>query len=71
MKKLLMYLKFVSNKWYINYIQRLLAKIQKKVLQKKLQKVFISRKCIQRKTLHILKTDIFEIAENKNIGELF
>ena len=29
-----MYLKFVRNKWYINYIQRLLAKIQKKVLQK-------------------------------------
>ena len=33
--------------------------------------VFITKKCTQRKTLLILKTDVFELPDEKNIGKLF
>ena len=57
-------------KWYINYIQTLFAQIQQKMLQKILEKVSITKKCTQRKTLHTLKTDVFELPDNKNIRKL-
>ena len=42
---------------------------QQKVLRKILEKVSISKKFIQCKTLRILKIDVFEIPDNKNIGK--
>ena len=33
--------------------------------------VFITTKCIQRKTLPLLKTDVFKLLDDKNIGKLF
>ena len=39
--------------------------------RKILEKVFITRKCTQRKTLHNLKTDIFDLSDNTNITKLF
>ena len=38
-----------------------------------LEEVFITRKYAQRKILHTLKIDVFELQDNKNIGkyELF
>ena len=45
--------------------------MQKKKLQEILEKVFITKKCTQRKILHTLKTDVFESPDNKNIGKLF
>ena len=39
--------------------------------RKILEKVFITKKWTQRKTLHTLKTDVFELPDTKNIGKLF
>ena len=36
-----------------------------------MEKVFITKKCTHRKTLHTLKSDVFELPDNKNIGKLF
>ena len=58
-------------KWDINYVQTIPALIQQKVLRKILEKVFITTKCTQSKTLHTLKADVFELTENKNIEKLF
>ena len=49
----------------------LLVQIQQKVLRKILEKVFITKKCIQRKTSHTLKIDVFELPDNKNVEKLF
>ena len=49
----------------------LLAKSQQNGLQKILQKVSITKKCTQCKTLHTLKINVFELLDNKNIAELF
>ena len=37
----------------------------------KMEKVFIFKKSTQRKTLKTLKTDVFELPDNKIIGKLF
>ena len=34
-------------------------------------KVFNTKKCTQRKILHTLETDLYELPDNTNIGELF
>ena len=47
------------------------CQIQKKVLRKIWDKVFVTKKCTQRKTLRILKTDVLETPDNQNIGKLF
>ena len=44
---------------------------QQKVPRKVLEKVFITKKCTRCKTSHTLKTDIFELSDNKDIGKLF
>ena len=36
------------------------AQIQQRVLRKMLEEVFVTKKCTERKILHILKTDVFE-----------
>ena len=36
-----------------------------------MDKLFITKKCTQRKALHTFKTDVFELRDNKNIGKLF
>ena len=41
------------------------------MLQKILEKVFITKKFNQFKTSPTLKTDVFEILDNKNIEKLF
>ena len=41
------------------------------MLQKILEKVFITKKYTQCKTLQALKIDVFELPDNKNIGKLF
>ena len=41
------------------------------MLPKILDKVFITKKCIQRKTLHTLKNVVFELPDNKNVEKLF
>ena len=41
------------------------------MIRKILENAFITKKCTQRKTLHTLKTDLFELPDNENIGELF
>ena len=61
----------IENKWDIKYIETLLAQIQQKVLRKILEKVFITKKYVQSKNSHTLKTDVFELPDNKNIGKLF
>ena len=61
----------IENKWHVNYIQTLPAQIQQKMLRKILEKVFITEKCTQCKTSHTLKTDVFELPDNRNIGKLF
>ena len=60
-----------ENKWDINYIQTLPAQIEQKVLRKILEKIFITKVCVQCKTSHTLKTDVFELPDNKKIGKLF
>ena len=45
--------------------------IQQKMLRKILEKVFITKKCTHCKTFHTLKTDVFELPDNKDIRELF
>ena len=47
------------------------CQIQQKVLRKILEKVFITKKCTQCKTSHTLKTDVFELPDNKDIAKLF
>ena len=44
---------------------------QQKVLQKILEKFFITKKFTQCETSRILKIDVFKILDNKNIGKLF
>ena len=44
---------------------------QQKVLGKILEKVFITKKFTQCKTLRTIKIDVFEIPDNKNIEKLF
>ena len=61
----------IENKWHVNYIQTLPAQIQQKMLRKILEKVFITKTCTQCKTSHTLKTDVFELPDNRNIGKLF
>ena len=39
--------------------------------RKILEQVIITKKSPQRKTLHILKTNVFELLNTKNIGQLF
>ena len=41
------------------------------MIRKILKKVFMTKKCTQRKILHTLKTDLFELPDNTNIGKLF
>ena len=36
-----------------------------------LEKVFINKKCTQYKTSYTLKTNVFELPDNENIGKLF
>ena len=36
-----------------------------------LEKVFVTKKCTQCKTLNTFKTDVFEIPNNRNIGKFF
>ena len=60
----------IEYKCDINYIQTLPAQIQQKVLQKIFAKIFNTKICTQRKTLNTLKTDVFELPDNKNIGKL-
>ena len=38
--------------------------------RKILEQVIITKKCPQRKTLHILKTDVLELSDTKNIGKV-
>ena len=52
----------------MSYIQILPAQIQQKMLRKTLEKAFITKKYTQCKTSHTLKTDVFELPDNKNIG---
>ena len=40
-------------------------------MRKILWKVFITEKCTQHKTLQILKADLLELQDIKNIGKLF
>ena len=40
-------------------------------MRKKLEKDFIFKKSTQRKTLHTLKMDLFQLPDNKIIGKLF
>ena len=61
----------LENKWDINHIQSLPVQIQQKVLRKILEKIFITKKCIQCKTSHALWIDVFELPDNKNIGKFF
>ena len=61
----------IENKWDINYVQTLPAQIQKKVPRKILEKVFITKKYTLYETSHTVKTDIFELPDNKNIGTFF
>ena len=61
----------IENKLDKNHIQILHAQAQQKVLQKMLEKAFITKKCTQCKTSHTLKIDVSELLDNKNIGELF
>ena len=63
-------LAIIEYKLDINYIQTLPTQIQQKVLRKVLEKVFITKKCTQHKTLRTLKTDVFELPDNENIGKL-
>ena len=44
---------------------------QHKVPREMLEKVLITKKFTQCKTSCILKTDVFEIPDNKHIGKLF
>ena len=55
----------MENKWDINYIQTLPAQIQQEVLRK-ISKVFMTKKSTERKTLHAIKIDLFELPDNKN-----
>lgn len=41
------------------------------MLRKLFGKVFITKKCTERKTLHALKSNVFELSENKNVWKLF
>ena len=41
------------------------------MLQKTLEKVFITKECTQWKTWRTLKIDVFEILDNKSIGKCF
>ena len=61
----------IEYKWDINYIQPLPAQMQQKVLRKILEKVFITKIYTQRNTLHTLKTDVFELPDNKDIRTFF
>ena len=47
------------------------CQIQQKLLQKILEKVFVTKKCTNCKTSHTLKTDVFELPDNKDIRKLF
>ena len=60
----------IRHEWDINYIWTLPAQIQLNVRRKILEEVFITTKCTQHKTLHTLKTDVFKLPHNKNIGKL-
>ena len=51
-------------------VQTLLAQIQQKVLRKILEKDFNINRCTQC-TPHVLKIDVFELPDKKNIGKLF
>ena len=44
---------------------------QQKVTREILEKVFIYKNFTQCKTLRVLKIDVFEISDNKNIGKIF
>ena len=46
------------------------CQIQQKLLQKILEKVFITKKCANCKTSHTLKTDVFELPDNKDIQNM-
>ena len=41
------------------------------MIKKILDNIFITKKYTQHKTLHTLKTDVFKLPNNKNIGKLF
>ena len=41
------------------------------MLRKILENACITKKCTQCKTSHTLKTDVFELPDNENIGKLF
>ena len=54
----------------MNYVQTP-AQIQLKVLRKILEKIFITNKCSQWKTLHTIKADVFELPDNKKLENCF
>ena len=65
-------LAIIENKWDTKCIKILPA--QQKVLWKRsslLRKAFITKKFTQCKTSRIIKIEVFEIPNNKNIGKLF
>ena len=61
----------IENKRNINYIKILPAQVQQKLLWTILEKVFITKKRTQCKPSYMLKTDVFELSNNKDIGKLF
>ena len=47
------------------------CQIHQNALRKIMEKVYITKKCTQCKTSHTLKTDVFELPNNKDIEKLF
>ena len=54
----------------MKYKPTLPTQIQKRLLRKLLEKVSITKKSTQYKTLYTLKTYVLEFPDNKNIGKL-
>ena len=61
----------IENKKNINYIKTIPAQIQQKLPWTLLEKVFITKKRTQCEPSYMLKTDVFELSNNKDIGKLF
>ena len=58
-----------ENKWDIKHMK--ILPTQQKVIREILEKVFIYKNFAKCKTLRVLKIDVFEISDNKNIGKIF
>ena len=61
----------IENKWDMNHIQTLPNQDHEKVLWKILQKGLIIKKCIDCKTSHISKIDVFILIDGKIIVKCF